>query len=55
MHDPEMGYSLRKRTKIPAAIDPRKGTASIAAHIWMVAIVLISLAAFVSVMLEIDG
>jgi len=55
MHDPEMGYSFRKRIKIHAAIDPWKRKASIAAHIWMVAIVLISLAAFVSAMLEIDG
>ena len=50
-----MGYTFRKRIKVPASFDPRNATTTADARVWVIAIVLVSLLAFVSALLEIDG
>lgn len=50
-----MGYTFRKRIKVPAAFDPRNASTAADAYVWVIAIVLISLLAFVAAMLDIDG
>ena len=50
-----MVYTLRKRIMLPALFRQRKGNTAAASYGWVLAVVLVSLLAFVAAMLDADG